>query len=224
MRALMLKEFICQRRWYIAYGLYSIPFYLIALLTREALDISFVVVISSLGIGFMILIGSFKSDRGETHLFLLSLPITRSEIVQSKFLLLILGTLFGLVTSILFGLLFTSPLIGLSLGTVDMIDIIRILTGMMILSPILPFYFAFGHLATRYFLFAFIGIGVALQVFFIIILGISAAGEPNIIDLLIDWFTAIPRLTRNLALFTAALTLFTGTYTASLGIFRRRDL
>ena len=224
MKTLLLKDLIYQRKWFIAYALYGSLFYLLFVITRESYDLSFVLVLSSLAIGFMILIGSFKADRGETPLFLQSLPISRSSFVHEKFLLLALGTLFGAICTILLGWVFTLPLFGLSLGTLGLIDSVRILTGMMLLSPLLAFYFAFGHLATRYFLFAFMGIGVAVQVVFVIIIGTSTPGRPNPIDMIIEWYTSIPRFTRNMTLFVMALAVFSVSYLVSLMIYRRKDL
>jgi hypothetical protein len=128
MRVLLLKDFLCQKRWIFFYGVYSLIFFLLFGFWDDTPDISFIMVLSSVAIGFMVLVGSFKSDKNETPRFMLSLPITRTEAVNEKFLLMLLGTIYGFITTFIISLIFKIPAIGFTEGTVDPLDFLRIVS------------------------------------------------------------------------------------------------
>jgi hypothetical protein len=94
---------------------------------------------------------------------------------------------------------------------------------MLVLSFLLPIYFKFGQLAVRYFLFAIMGLGVALQI--VLLLAFSLANDNrSIIDIIMNWFTRIPVLNRNLIIFAIGLIIFITSYIASLYIYSRKDV
>ncbi|NQT58297.1 MAG: ABC-2 transporter permease [Bacteroidetes bacterium] len=223
MKVLLLKDFLCQKRWIVLYGVYSLIFFLMFGLWEDTPDISFILVLSSIAIGFMVLVGSFKSDKNETPRFMLSLPVTRTEAVHEKFLLMLLGTAYGFAATFIISLIFRIPAIGLTEGTVDPIDFLRITSGMLVLSFLLPIYFKFGQLAVRYFLFAIMGLGVALQAVLLIAISVVKS-DRNIIDFVLSWFTRLPVLNRNLVIFAIGLAIFIASYIASLLIYSRKDV
>ena len=223
MKVLLLKDFLCQKRWIVLYGVYSLIFFLMFGLWDDTPDISFILVLSSVAIGFMGLVGSFKSDKNETPRFMLSLPITRNEMVHEKFLLMLLGTAYGFITTFIISLICKIPAIGLTNGSVDAMDFLRIVSGMLILSFLLPVYFKFGQLAVRYVLFGVMGLGVALQVVLLITFSL-ASGQRNIIDFIRSWFTRMPVLNRNLIIFAIGLVIFIASYIVSLLIYSKKDV
>ncbi len=223
MRVLLLKDFLCQKRWILLYGVYSLIFFLLFGFWDDAPDISFIMVLSSIAIGFMVLVGSFKSDKNETPRFMLSLPITRFEAVNEKFLLMLLGTIYGFITTFILSLIFKIPAIGFTEGTIDPLDFLRIVSGMLVLSFLLPIYFKFGQLAIRYFLFGIMGLGVALQVVLLITFSLAKSNR-SMIDIIMSWFTRLPVLNRNLIIFAKGLAIFITSYTASLFIYSRKDV
>ncbi len=223
MRVLLLKDFLCQKRWIFVYGVYSLVFFLMFGLWEDTPDISFILVLSSIVIGFMVLVGSFKSDKNETPRFLLSLPITRKELVHEKFLLMLLGTAYGFITTYIISLIFSIPTIGFVNGTVDPLDFLRIVSGMLVLSFLLPIYFKFGQLAVRYFLFGVMGLGIALQAVFLIALSV-ARNNRSMIDIIMSWFTRLPVLNRNLIIFAIGLVIFIVSYIASISIYSKKDI
>lgn len=223
MSVLLLKDFLCQKRWIILYGVYSIIFFVMFGFWDDTPDISFILVLSSVAIGFMILVGSFKSDKNETPRFMLSLPITRKEAVNEKFLLMLLGTVYGFITTFIISLIFKIPAIGFTEGNVDPIDFLRIVSGMLVLSFLLPIYFKFGQLAVRYFLFGIMGLGVALQIGLLLVFSL-ANDNRSIIDIIMTWFTRLPVLNRNLIIFAIGLVIFIASYIASLRIYSKKDV
>ena len=223
MRTLLIKDFLCQKRVLPFYGLYSLLFFILFSILGEAPDVSFIFVFSSIMVGFLVISGSFKSDKGRTYRFLMSLPVGRDAVVHEKMLLLLLGTIFGVLSTAVFTLIFSSGFLPLTRGVVDPLDAVRIITGMMCISLLVPFYLRFGVLVVKYFLIGLVGLGVALQVGFILMLA-SAADGPNLLDKTIAWYTSWSVLQRNTVLFLIALLVFTASYIVSIRVFRKKEL
>ncbi len=223
MRALLIKDILIQKRWLPLYGLYSIIFFLMFGLLSDPPDITLVLVLSSVAVGYMILLASFKADRNDTQRFMLSLPVLRTEAVHEKYLLLLLGTLYGFLCTYLLSVIFRLFGDSFVTGQPDGIDALRIISGMLLFSFLLPLYFRFGQLAVRYFIFVLVALGVVLQVVLLIVVATSSGG-PNLIDSVIAWYTVRPVLQRNLILAGSGIVIGSLSYLFSYRIFIRKDI
>ncbi|MCK5154921.1 MAG: ABC-2 transporter permease [Spirochaetales bacterium] len=123
-----------------------------------------------------------------------------------------------------YSLIFKIPVIGFTEGTVDPIDFLRIVSGMLILSFLLPIYFKFGQLAVRYFLFTIMGLGVVLQVVLLIMISVVSDKGGSVINLIMTCFTQFTVINRNLTLFGISLVIFIASYIASLTIYSRKNI
>jgi hypothetical protein len=183
---------------------------------------SVVYVIGAIASGLMITLGSFKGDRGGTLTFMLSLPQTKRDAVNEKFLLLVASTLFGLVCAGVIGAALSPTRFVAS--WMKPIDLMRIAAGTGILSITIPIYLRFGHKAVRVIMVAALAVGVLLQLVLGLILALSPGSFSSVIDRVIEWYTATPLLERNLSWLVAGVVLGGGSYVVSLWFYPRRDV
>jgi hypothetical protein len=220
MKALFARDIVTQR-WVIALAaVYSVIFFgMFGLIGEEAG--SMVYVLSALASGLMVTFGSFKADRNNTLLLMLSLPSTKHDVVHEKYLLIVATAVFGLVCAIVMGLLMR--LIGARVLAVSGMDVVRVAAGTGLLAGMIPVYLRFGHKAVRAIMVGLLTVGVALQVALALVVAISPGSFTDVIDAVLAWYRSMPVARRNLWWSVAGATVFAGTYVLSLWFYPRRD-
>ena len=226
MKALLLKEILVQKPSVILGAFYSLIFFALLGLARDIENPAMIYALSGIGVGWMITLGSIGGDRGNTHRFTLSLPITRAQAVNGKFLLAVLSTVYGTACAAFFGGVLAIPAIGFVSRGINGLDLLRITAGMLILTGMLPFYFRFGHMMIRYFLFTLVGLGIVAQVAGMIALTLSSRGGRSIsfFDWLFGLFRNSDPIHTNLVLVAIGAGICAIAYLASMLIYTRRDL
>lgn len=112
-----------------------------------------------------------------------------------------LGSAYGFLATYLISFIFHIPGVAFAVGTVSFLDILRILSGILILTFMLPIYFRFGELAVRYFIIALMALGVLLQISILISTSTSPHEGCDLIDRTIKWFTHFDKVNGNLFIF-----------------------
>jgi hypothetical protein len=221
MKALFVRDLLTQRWVIVLAGVYSLFFFGLFGLTDEGAG-SMVYVLAAIASGLIVTFGSFKADRGDTLTFMLSLPQTKRDAVNERFLLLVISTVFGLVCAGVFGAMLSPT--RLVASWITPLDLIRIASGVGILSVAIPIYLRFGHKAVRVMMVVVLALGVLLQLVFALVLALSPSSLTDIIDAVIAWYTATPLLERNLYWLAAGVVLGSGSYAVSLWFYPRRDV
>jgi hypothetical protein len=221
MKALWIRDLISQRYIIALCTVYSLLFFGL-FTTVEASPGSLVYVVSGIASGLMITFGSFKADRNHTPVFMASLPLTRRDVVNQKYLLLISATAYGLLCATLFGGLFR--LIGLTDQWVTGFDALRVLSGMGIVMVILPFYLRFGHKAVQIMMFTALALGVLAQVGLVVTTAISSKSIVSIIDSVLSWYGRTPLLQRNLIWLMIGASFAGASFVTSHIVYRRREI
>ena len=226
MKALLLKDTLAQKPNLMLGALYSLIFFVAFGLLDDAPSSSFVYVFSGVAVGFTMLLGSFKLDVNDTPRFMFSLPISRRTAVREKFVLLALGTMYGTLWAMLFGLVFMIPAIGWSTGAITGLDLLRIVSGMMLLSFFIPLYFRVGHTIIRYTLVIGMVLLVAGQVVGMLVLSFrqGPGGPIPFLDVIFGWMKGGGDLFRNLLIAGIGLGIAILSYAASQLIWRHRDI
>lgn len=220
MKALLVRDIITQR-WIIALAMvYSVFFYgMFGIIGEEAGTV--VYVLGALGGGMMITFGSFKADRNNTVLLMLSLPATKRDVVNEKYLLIVASTAFGLTCTLLVGLVMR--IAGARVVPMSGLDLVRICAGVGLLAGMIPIYLRFGHKAVRALMIGLLAVGLALQVALALILAISPASFTDVIDAVLAWYRTMPVGRRNLWWSAAGAAVFAATYSLSIWFYPRRD-
>ena len=225
MKALLMKDTLAQKPNLVLGALYSLIFFIAFGLVGDSPSSSFVYVISGIAVGFTVLLGSFKLDVNDTPRFMFSLPISRSTGVNEKFVLLVLGTLYGTVCAMVFGLVMSLPAIGWAHGLPTGLDVMRITSGMLVMTFIIPLYFRVGHTVIRYILVIGLSALVAGQVAAMLVISLRRGGGAiPFLDVLFGWIQGGGDLRRNLAIFAVGLGIAVISYVASHLIWRRREI
>jgi len=226
MKALLLKDTLAQKPNLLLGALYSLIFFVAFGLVNDAPNSSFIYVISGIAGGLMMLLGSFKLDVNDTPRFMFSLPISRATAVNEKFVLLAFGTIYGTLWAILFGTVLAIPAIGWSSGTITGLDLLRIASGMMMLSFFIPLYCKVGHTIIRYTLIIGMVVLVAGQVVAMLFLSLrTGPGRSSpFLDAVFGWVNGGGNLPRNLVIAGVGLVVALLSYAASQLIWRRREI
>lgn len=220
MKALLVADWLGLRRVLPLYGLYGLIFIGGLGWMEDGISLSFATVVSSLGICLMVLLQSFKAEEKGGELFLASLPLRPADRLHAKLILMAWAGAFGFIATALLGLLASLPPLRLRLGGLGPLDALRVLSGILALSAILPLWFRFGIQAVRIGTFVGLALGVVLQVGLMARLG--DGGKPLLLVLL-DRFTALDLLTRNLGILAASLLVAGVSYVASRAVLARRE-
>jgi len=221
MKALFVRDLLTQRWIILLAAVYSLFFFGLFGLTDEGAG-SMVYVIAAIASGFMITLGSFKADRGSTLTFMLSLPQTRRDAVNEKFLLLVVSTVFGLACAGIFGLVLSPT--RLVSSWITPLDLVRIAAGTGIFSVAIPVYLRLGHRAIRVIMIGVLAVGILLQLVLGLLLALSPGSFSSVIDTVIEWYTATPLVERNLCWLGAGVVLGGAAYGVSLWFYPRRDV
>ncbi len=226
MKALLLKDILAQKPNLVLGALYSLIFFVAFRLIGDSPGSSFVYVFSGVAIGYSLLLGSFKLDTNDTPRFMFSLPISRGTAVSEKFVLLALGTIYGTVWATIFGMFFAIPAIGWSSGPIAGLDLLRIASGMMLVSFLIPLYFKVGYTITRYMLIIGMAVLVAGQVAGMFVLNITRGANRSVLlfDAIIGWMKGGGDLSRNLVIVGIGLGIALLSYAASQLIWRRKEI
>lgn len=226
MKSLLIEDTLGQKPNLVLGGLYSLIFFIGLGLAGDGPAPTFVYVFSGVAVGATILLGSFGVDKNDTMRFFQSLPVTRADTVNAKFLLLLLGTAYGTAWAVIFGAMGTMPALGWSAGMISGLDLLRIASGMLILSFLIPLYFRVGHTIIRYTLIIGMVILVAGQVAGMLVLGLrgEAGGTIRLFDMIFEWLRSGDKLQRNLMIGAIGLGVAAVSYAASRLIWNRRDI
>lgn len=227
MKALLMKDALAQKPNLVLGALYSLIFFVAFGLLNDGPNSSFVYVFSGVAVGYTILLGSFKLDVNDTPRFMFSMPISRATAVNEKFLLLLLGTIYGTAAAVVFGAILALPAVGWSSGAITGFDLLRIVAGMGLLSFFIPLYFRVGHMIIRYALIIGLGILVAGQIFGMIVLSFrDVPGEAiPVLDFIFGWMTGeAGNPSRTALLAVIGITVGAVSYGASHLIWSRRDI
>jgi hypothetical protein len=221
MKALWIRDLISQRFVIALTAVYSLFFFgLFA--GVDAQPGSLVYVVSGIAGGLMITFGSFKADRDRTPVFMLSLPVTRGDAVNEKYLLLLASTAFGLVCAALFGLVLR--VVGWTETWITGLDIVRVLSGMGILMITLPFYLRFGHKAVQILMVSALGLGVALQVGLLVLATVSSSSFSQVVDAVLAWYGRTPIIRRNVLWLITGSAVGAISFVASHLVYRRHEI
>ena len=148
---LIKKEFLVQRKYSLIFFGYSI-FMLIAFSLSPGGTVESVYAVAGVAITYMFVQYSCAiEDKNNSEKILNSLPVSRNKIVFSKFISVILFSVFVTVIIGLLGELFTR-LSFLYIKKISIEEIISILTAAWILASVyLPIYFKFGYIKAKLF-------------------------------------------------------------------------
>lgn len=221
MKALFVRDMVTQRWVILLASVYSLFFFGIFAVAGESFG-STVYVISAVISGMIISLGSFKADKNNTLVLMLSLPETKTDVVNEKFLLLGVSTAFGLVAAGFFGLLLRSA--GVSGTWITPLDFMRAVAGAGLLSAMIPVYLRFGEKAVRVVMVAILVVGVLLQLVLALVLALSPSSFTDVIDRAVEWYTRTPVLRRNLWWLAAGVGTLAVSYTISAWFYPRRDV
>jgi ABC-2 type transport system permease protein len=225
MKSLIYKDLIVQKGTVIFGAFYgSVFFLLFSLLSERSAALEhFVYVLAPVVVTFMLTAGAFKTEKNRSDTFVLSLPVTRSDMVNARFLSLFLFALFGTVTTAALGALFRILPWRLASELISPLDLLRILIGVMLLSCMVPAYLRFGFQAARNFLMVLVFIGVALQVVGLAVLMLfRGGGGVDPIRAATEWFNSYTLLQRNVFMSCLGLMVLAASYLLSLRIYRRK--
>ena len=226
MRALLIKDLLVQKFNVILGGFYGLLLFAILGMVRDYEGAGFIYALSGIAVGWMIVLGSIGGDKGDTARFTLSLPVTRVQAVNGKFLLLLLATVYGTAAVAFFGYVLSIPAIGWVRFAITGVDLLRVAAGMLIPTFLLPFYFRFGHQMIRYFMVAAIGLGVLLQVVGMVVLAFRGNDQRSIA--IFEWIMGVVRngtpVRNNVILIAIGAGICAISYLVSLLIYTRRDL
>ena len=142
-------------------------------------------------------------------------------------MLLALGTLYGTFCAVVFGLILSIPAIGWAAGLPSALDLLRIVSGMLVLTFFIPLYFRVGHTIIRYVLVIGLGLAVAGQVAGMVVVSMRSGTQRSIplFDTIFGWIRGgggnVPR---NLVIFAIALGIAFISYVASRRIWARREI
>lgn len=224
--ALISKDLMIQKANVILGALYSLIFFGGLGLVRSAPEGGFTYVFSGIAVGYMLALGSFAADKNDTPRFVLSLPITRRQVVNGKFILLGLATIYGTLAAMIVGAVMAIPAIGAAERWINGLDLLRITAGMLLPTFLIPLYFRFGHLLIKYALFVVIGALVALQVAGMVVFTLTDASGGMFV--VFDWIYNIVRrsdpLRLNLVLIAIGAVTAVASYIASRAIYAKRDI
>lgn len=148
---LIQKEFLIQKKYFLVFLGYSI-FMLIVLSLSPQGTVESVYAVAGIAITYMFVQYSCAiEDKNNSEKILNSLPVSRSKIVFSKYISVILFSVFVTVIIGLLGELFTK-LSFVYIKKISIEEIISILTASWILASVyLPIYFKFGYIKTKLF-------------------------------------------------------------------------
>lgn len=149
---LIRKDILNQKKTVIFAGAYSLLFLIIFTISsiEQTSFISIVKTASPIMTMYMLLLGTFKDEKNHFDGYIAALPVSRKEIVFSKFAGAGLFLLYGMaMTSLvlwLYGLLpMALPFQFYSAG-----EFIGLISGMAVLMILLPFFFKYGYDVIRY--------------------------------------------------------------------------
>jgi hypothetical protein len=226
MKALLLKDTLGQKPNLVLGALYSLIFFVAFAFVSDEPSPSFVYVVTGVAVGMTILLGSFGLDKNDTMRFMMSLPITRAGAVNAKFLLLALGTAYGTLCAVIIGAVGTIPAFGYSPGIISGLDLLRITSGMLILSFFIPLYFRLGQAVVRYILIIGMGLLVIGQIVGMLVLTFrgQSGGTIALFDMIFTWLRSGEKVPRNLVIGAIGAGVAGVSYLASRLIWRRRDI
>jgi len=226
MKALLLKDTLAQKPNLVLGALYSLIFFVAFGLIGDTPSSSFIYVITGVAVGYTILLGSFKLDVNETPRFMFSMPISRATAVNEKFVLLALATLYGTLWSVIFGTIFAIPAVGWATSSITALDLLRIVSGMMILSFFIPLYFRLGHDVIKYILVIGVALLVAGQVVGMLVLSFREpdGGSIAFFDFIFGWLRGGGSVSRNLVIGAIGLGVASFSYAISRLIWRSREI
>ena len=226
MRALLLKDTLAQKPNIVIGGLYSLIFFVAFRLVGGSPLSSVVYVFCGVAVGYTILLGSYKLDVNDTPRFMFSMPISRRTAVNEKFVLLLLGTLYGTACAVLIGAILKLGGTGWATGLINGIDALRILSGMLLLSFLIPLYFWVGHTIIRYVLIIGLGTLVAGQVAGMLVLEFRSEPGRSIpfLDAIFGWMSGGGDLNRTLVILAVGLAVASLSYVASHLVWRRHEI
>jgi len=224
--ALVEKDFRIQKSMVIFAGLYGALIFTMFTIIGEDMNNHFTFVLAPVAAAWMLLFGSFKGEKNNTGRFVAALPVSRSDIVNGKYIGLAVFAVFGIITTgitgALYHFLFGYPSIVFMSG----LDLLRVITGVMLLSFCIPLTFRFGFAAVRTVIIVLLIMGVvAGQVLFFFLN--SSGSEDASGGWAVDFLKRIQEVTkiqRNLYLLIFAVVVFVISYFLSKYIYRKKDL
>ncbi len=216
MKGLILKDFINLKRNFKIFGVLSLLYTLLAITSKDTGFLSGVITML-----FAILTLSLYSydDLAKWDIFALTMPITKEDMVRSKYIMLILLTLLGTAFSSI-----VSISINIVIKKVDFLDpvsnsLIGAFVVIVLYSILLPFIIKFGVEKARLILF------ITMFIPFVIASIINAIVKEGISDIsggLVKVFDFISRYYFILLPLTALAILYVS-YRISVRIYRRKE-
>ena len=153
MRALIIKDFYNLNR-YIKSMIFMITIFAVIFINSN--DIEGIITVSSILFGMMIMNAFTFDDMCNWERFCLTTPIRKKDIVISKFIILLLlsllGLLVGFLATILGNLFLSKPINGEFFGTMGILTIISFSISLIFGSTIMPIIYKFGVEKARNFL------------------------------------------------------------------------
>lgn len=202
MKGLLIKEFLSLRKFVRNILVFAGAFFAMSLISG---DISMIATIIPVYFA-MVVMSSFSIDEhSHWSAYGAALPVTRTQMVLSKYLLALLASSFGVLLSIgvfLFGKTFTNDQMWASYGMV--------LVVLLLISLIIPLIYKFGTEHIRYLFFA-IGFLPVLIVTILNRMGVPTPTEEQMARVL----QLAPVL---------VVACFIGSIAVSIHIFKRKDL
>jgi len=181
MKGLLIKDFLGLRKYFRTVLLMIAAYAVLMFFMDSAYFLSGMIVLLSA----MIAITSFSFDHmAGWDVYALSLPISRKDVVMSKYVLALILTLGGVLLSIAIGALYTAIQHTGSFVETLIVSCALFVVGMLFISILLPLLFKFGVEKARLMIIAVFAIPTAAFVALSNIAGLEMPSEQAIISLL----------------------------------------
>jgi ABC-2 type transport system permease protein len=221
---LLIKDLLIQKK-----SLWYLLFYILILLlvfTSTSMDGDIAVVLyatCTCFIGYLLIAGACSYDeQNRSEVFLNSLPITRKDIVLSKYLSIFVYTVIGLVAGILIALICNVLGLWEPVRYPAVKDLFGALCGIIIIGgAYYPLYFKFGSIKTR-----FLHVTVIMAIFLIpagLVWLLEKYGQGTAYNLLAQVFNS-PDWLQVVGCSAVILTIFLVSLAGSLRIYENRDI
>jgi ABC-type transport system involved in multi-copper enzyme maturation permease subunit len=227
MNALLLKDLRIQMPTIVFSLVYPVLLIgMFSLIADDGQSARYLFLLCSVIMPYMIVLGSFKEYKNGSERLIMTLPVTRADVANGKFLLLALAAAISTaVAALSMGLFSLFGRWGLISGnfSVRLRDLMPVASGVLTFSFLIPLYIRFGFRAMRMALVGVMVLGVILQLVLVITAALGDRSVFALIDALVRWHASVGFLRWNLGLAGIALGIFTLSFALTHRIMARKD-
>jgi len=212
---LILKDILIQKKYFY----FVLGYIAISLVTMS--DSSALYYLVSVTIAFLFSISSFAyEEKNKCDMVINSLPVTRREVILSKYISIILFSLISVAIMSILGIIVNAFHISyIKLGSITLSEIKSIIFTCVILSSVMfPIYFKFGYTKGRLvtFIIYFIFFGLAST--------ITSSMDEEPIKSIVSAVTGANRGTYQILGFIVLIGIYAVSLILSMGLYEKKDL